>query len=52
MYPKYKFLNCGRIWCSGDIVVVCPVCRSKPIKIKNGVDIGEASKKINGKVIK
>lgn len=39
MYPKYRCLNCGRIWRSGEIMVVCPVCKSKPIKIKDGVDI-------------
>ena len=41
MYPIYKCLNCGRIWRSGEIMVICPVCRSKPIKIKEGVDIKE-----------
>jgi len=28
------------------IMVVCPVCRSKPIKIKEGVDIREVVEKI------
>jgi len=46
MYPKYKCLNCGRIWHSGEIMVICPICRSKPIKIKDGVDIKEVVKKI------
>ena len=46
MNPKYKCLNCGRIWRSGEIPAVCPVCRSKPIKIKDGVDIGEVVEKL------
>jgi len=46
MHPIYKCLNCGRIWRSGEIMVVCPVCRSKPIKIKEGVDIREVVEKI------
>lgn len=48
MNPIYKCLNCGRIWRSGEIMVVCPVCRSKPIKIKDGVDIEEVVEKIKG----
>jgi len=46
MDPIYKCLNCGRIWRSGEIMVVCPVCRSKPIKIKEGVDIKEVEDQI------
>jgi len=46
MYPIYKCLNCGRIWRSGEIMVICPVCRSKPIKIREGVDIREVVEKI------
>ena len=46
MYPIYKCLNCGRIWRSGEIMVVCPVCRSKGIKIKDGVDIREVVEKL------
>lgn len=46
MYPKYKCLICGRIWRSGEIMVICPVCRSKPIKIKEGVDIREVAEKL------
>ena len=46
MYPIYKCLNCGRIWRSGEIMVICPICRSKPIKIKNGVNIKEVMEKI------
>ena len=37
---KYVCLNCGRIWCSGgEIMVIGPVCRSKLIKIKDGMVI-------------
>ena len=46
MEPRYKCLNCGRIWRSGEIMVVCPICRSKPIKIKDGVDIREVVEKL------
>ena len=46
MYPKYKCLGCGRIWHSREILVVCPVCRSKGIKIKEGVDIREVAEKL------
>ncbi len=46
MYLKYRCLNCGRIWRSRDIMVVCPVCRSKPIRIKDGVDIKEVMKRL------
>ena len=49
MYPKYKCLNCGRIWHSGEIMVICPICRSKPIKIKDGVDIREVVEKIKSR---
>jgi len=46
MFPKYTCLNCGAIWRSGEIMVICPVCRGKPIKIKDGVDIREVIKKL------
>jgi len=46
MEPKYKCLNCGRIWRSGEIMVICPVCRCKPIKMKDGVDIREVEEKL------
>lgn len=39
MNPKYKCLNCGRIWRSGEVMVVCPICRSKPIKIDDVINI-------------
>jgi len=29
-------------------MVICPVCRSKPIRIKEGVDIKEVVKNIKG----
>lgn len=48
MYPKYICLNCGHIWWSREILVVCPVCRGKGIKIKDGVDIKEVVKKLKG----
>jgi len=48
MGPKYRCLNCGRIWRSREIMVICPVCRSKPIKIKDGIDVKEVVKKIKG----
>ena len=46
MYYKYRCLNCGRIWRSRDIMVICPVCRSKLIRIKDGVDIKEVMKRL------
>ncbi len=49
MYPKYICLNCGRIWHSGEIMVICPICRSKPIKIKDGVDIREVEDQLSPK---
>ena len=48
MDPKYICLNCGRIWRSGEIMVIWPVCRSKPIKIKDGIDIKEVVEKLKG----
>jgi len=48
MFPKYTCLNCGTIWRSGEIMVICPVCRGKPIKIKDGVDIKEVINKLKG----
>jgi len=42
----YKCLNCGRNWRSGEIMVVCPVCGSKLIRIKEGVDIREVEDQI------
>ncbi len=29
-------------------MVICPVCRSKPVRIKGGVDIKEVVKKLKG----
>ena len=46
MCQKYTCLNCGKIWRSGEIMVICPICRRKPIKIKDGVDIREVMKKL------
>jgi formate/nitrite transporter len=49
MNPKYKCLNCGRIWRSGEVMVVCPICRSKPIKIKDRSYIREVLEKIKSR---
>ncbi len=46
--PRYRCLNCGRIWRSREIMVICPICRSKPVRIKEGVDIKEVVKKLKG----
>ena len=46
MYLKYRCLNCGRIWRSRDTMIVCPVCRSKPIRIKDGGDIKGVMKRL------
>jgi len=48
MGPRYRCLNCGIIWRNREIMVVCPICRSKGVKIKEGVDIKEVVKNING----
>jgi Zn finger protein HypA/HybF involved in hydrogenase expression len=49
MGPKYICINCGRIWRSGEIMVICSVCRSKPTKIKDGVDIREVEDQLSPK---
>jgi len=36
MYPKYKCFGCGHIWWSGEILAICPVCRGKGVKMKEG----------------
>ncbi|MBA7534001.1 hypothetical protein ES705_26247 [subsurface metagenome] len=46
MFSKYRCLNCGRVWRSGGIIIVCPVCRSKPIKIKENVDIKKLERRV------
>ncbi len=46
MYPKYKCLSCGNIWWSREILIICPVCRGKGVKIKDGIDIKEVVKKL------
>ncbi|MBA7533781.1 hypothetical protein ES705_26025 [subsurface metagenome] len=46
MFPKYRCLSCGRIWRSGEIMVICPVCRGKPIKIKEGIDVKEVTEEL------
>jgi len=45
----YKCLNCGRIWRSGEIMVVCPVCTSKSIRVKRGVYVGEVEARLSAK---
>jgi len=51
MYPKYKCLGCGNIWWSREILIICPVCRGKGIKIKDGVDIKEVVKKLKAVIL-
>ena len=52
MDARYICLNCGTIWHSCEIMVICPVCRRKPIKIKDGVDLREVIKRLKGCDIK
>ncbi|MBA7573693.1 hypothetical protein ES708_15491 [subsurface metagenome] len=49
MYPRYKCLVCG--WCRRrrKIIVVCPICGSKPVKMKDGVDVKKIIKIIKGR---
>jgi len=35
MFAKYLCLGCGITWRSRDILVICPVCRSKTVKVKS-----------------
>ncbi|MBA7575376.1 hypothetical protein ES695_00195 [Candidatus Atribacteria bacterium 1244-E10-H5-B2] len=41
MYPmkiqKYKCFGCGKAWCSNEILAICPVCRGKGVKVKEGI---------------
>lgn len=46
MDSKYTCLICEKTWRSGEIMVICPICRRKPIKIKDGVDVREVMKKL------
>jgi len=48
IYPKYKCFGCGNIWHSGEILVICPVCRGKGVKIKEGINVNEVVKKLKG----
>ncbi|MBA7552579.1 hypothetical protein ES705_45148 [subsurface metagenome] len=41
MFTKYLCQGCGLVWRSNKIIVICPVCRSKAVKVKNGVDTKE-----------
>ena len=46
MHPKYKCFGCGEIFRSGEILAICPICRGKGVKMKNGVDIEEVVEKL------
>lgn len=46
MYPKYKYLGCGNVWRSGEILVICTICRGKGVKIKDGVDTKKVVEKL------
>jgi len=46
MYPRYKCFGCGNVWHSGEIMVICPICRGKGVKIKEGVDTKEVTEKL------
>ncbi|MBA7531650.1 hypothetical protein ES705_23865 [subsurface metagenome] len=41
MNPKYKCFGCGKIFISGEILAICPVCRGKGVKIKEDSKISE-----------
>ena len=49
MFAKYVCLGCGITWRSGRLMVICPVCRSKAVKVKNGVDAKEVKDKLSTK---
>jgi Zn finger protein HypA/HybF involved in hydrogenase expression len=49
MFAKYVCLGCGITWRSGDIMVICPVCRSKAVKVRNGVDAKEEKTQLSTK---
>ena len=49
MFAKYLCLGCGITWRSGNIITICPVCKSKAILIKNGVDVKEVKAKLSTK---
>jgi len=40
MFAKYICVGCGITWRSKEILVICPVCRSKTFLIKN-IKVGE-----------
>ena len=49
MFAKYLCLGCGITWRSNKILVICPVCKSKAVKVKNGVDTKEVKDKLSNK---
>jgi DNA-directed RNA polymerase subunit RPC12/RpoP len=49
MFAKYVCLGCGITWRSGNIITICPVCKSKAILIKNEVDVKEVKAKLSTK---
>ncbi len=49
MFTKYLCLGCGITWRSNKILVICPVCKSKAVKVKNGVDTKEVKDKLSNK---
>lgn len=49
MFAKYVCLGCGLVWWSGEILVRCPVCRSKAIKTKEEVDVKEVIDRLTNK---
>ena len=49
MFPKYICLNCGRVWRDRELLVICPVCRSKAVKVKDGVDTKEVIDRLTNK---
>ena len=46
MYPKYKCFGCGNIWYDGNLFAVCPICRGKGQKIKEGFEVKKVVKRL------
>ncbi|MBA7586228.1 hypothetical protein ES708_28224 [subsurface metagenome] len=49
MFAKYLCLGCGITWRSNKLLVICPVCRSKAVKVKDGVDTKEVIDRLTNK---
>ncbi len=49
MYSKYKCFGCGKIFRSGEISAVCPVCRGKGVRIKEDSKSPEEWEKVIAK---